>query len=216
MATIANDTQFIGISPTIDLTGKKSAILNEQTIPVTMDDITSTVRPYNVFTALLTQSGGDNPIYGNDEALTIGRTYTITNTDGGTVDFTNVGAPNNNLNTSFIATGENANSWGITNGGQALYNIGAPVATVLENTIGNVWFEYADAGVYFVKCSNITFNQNFTYMTIGNPTWDAGIGFIQSGFDMSTGIIQTRPDFISTTSNCGLLYNTPIEIRVYE
>jgi hypothetical protein len=43
MATIANDTQFIGISPTIDLTGKKSAILNAQTEPVTMADIVETV-----------------------------------------------------------------------------------------------------------------------------------------------------------------------------
>ena len=43
MAIIANDTQFIGISPSIDLTGKKSAILNEQTEPVTMADIVDTV-----------------------------------------------------------------------------------------------------------------------------------------------------------------------------
>ena len=43
MAIIANDTQFIGIAPSIDLTGKKSAILNEQTEPVTMADIVDTV-----------------------------------------------------------------------------------------------------------------------------------------------------------------------------
>ena len=43
MAIIANDTQFIGIAPSIDLTGKKSAILNEQTEPVTMSDIIDTV-----------------------------------------------------------------------------------------------------------------------------------------------------------------------------
>lgn len=43
MAIIANDTQFIGIAPSIDLTGKKSAILNEQTEPVTMLDIVDTV-----------------------------------------------------------------------------------------------------------------------------------------------------------------------------
>ena len=43
MAIIANDTQFIGISPSIDLTGKKSALLNEQTEPVTMADIVDTV-----------------------------------------------------------------------------------------------------------------------------------------------------------------------------
>lgn len=43
MAIIANDTQFIGIAPSIDLTGKKSAMLNAQTEPVTMADIVDTV-----------------------------------------------------------------------------------------------------------------------------------------------------------------------------
>ena len=43
MPIIANDTQFIGIAPSIDLTGKKSALLNEQTEPVTMLDIIDTV-----------------------------------------------------------------------------------------------------------------------------------------------------------------------------
>jgi hypothetical protein len=43
MAIIANDTQFIGIAPSIDLNGKKSALLNAQTEPVTMADIADTV-----------------------------------------------------------------------------------------------------------------------------------------------------------------------------
>jgi len=42
MAIIANDTQFIGIAPNIDLNGKKSALLNAQTEPVTMQDIIDT------------------------------------------------------------------------------------------------------------------------------------------------------------------------------
>jgi hypothetical protein len=65
MAIIANDTQFIGIAPSIDLTGKKSAILNEQTEPVTMADIIETVGggpSYLVYTALLTQSGTSAPV----------------------------------------------------------------------------------------------------------------------------------------------------------
>jgi hypothetical protein len=45
MAIIANDTQFIGIAPSIDLNGKKSALLNAQTEPVTMQDIIDTVGP---------------------------------------------------------------------------------------------------------------------------------------------------------------------------
>jgi hypothetical protein len=43
MAIITNDTQFIGIAPSIDLNGKKSALLNAQTEPVTMADIIETV-----------------------------------------------------------------------------------------------------------------------------------------------------------------------------
>jgi len=43
MAIIANDTQFIGIAPSVDLTEKKSALLNAQTEPVTMQDIIDTV-----------------------------------------------------------------------------------------------------------------------------------------------------------------------------
>lgn len=65
MAIIANDTQFIGIAPSIDLTGKKSAILNEQTEPVTMADIIETVgggSSYLVYTAILNQSGTNAPV----------------------------------------------------------------------------------------------------------------------------------------------------------
>jgi hypothetical protein len=43
MAIIANDTQFIGIAPSVYLTEKKSALLNAQTEPVTMQDIIDTV-----------------------------------------------------------------------------------------------------------------------------------------------------------------------------
>jgi hypothetical protein len=220
MATIANDTQFIGISPTIDLTGKKSAILNEQTIPVTMDDITSTVRPYKVFTALLTQSKGD--IYqtlsggaGQDE-LNIGTTYIIT---GGSpnCDFTNVGAPNNNTDTSFIATGTTPNSWGDEVGITDVvgYNAGAPVATVLENTIGNIWFSYIGEGVYGV-ISNLLFTENKTSIALGNVTWDGGSNILKSGFDgESDGYIITALTNGDPVSN-GSLINTMLEIRVYE
>ena len=163
---------------------------------------------YRVYTALLTQSGGDNEQGISSGALTIGVTYCIVDPSGG--DWTNVGAPNNNEGTCFVATGTTPNIWD----GALSYNTGAPVVTVLENTIGNIWFSYANPGIYSVNCSNVTFNQN-TYMIIGNPTWDAGIGFIQSGFDGSVGLIATNPDFLTGPSDCGLLINTPIEIRVY-
>ena len=51
-------------------------------------------RPYKVYTALLTQSGGSGTSSLNDEPLTIGVTYLITDLGGSGWDFTNVGAPN--------------------------------------------------------------------------------------------------------------------------
>lgn len=93
---------------------------------------------YRVYTALLTQSNGDGPSMLNDEPLTIGVTYQITDQGGSGWDFTNVGAPNNNTGTYFVATGTTPNSWGDL-GVSLNFNTGAPVVTVLENTIGNIW-----------------------------------------------------------------------------
>ena len=216
MATIANDTQFIGISPTIDLTGKKSAILNEQTIPVTMDDITSTVRPYNVFTALLTQSGGDNVAYissDDTEPLVVGVTYKITFNNGG--DFTNVGAPNNNVNTFFIATGTTPNSWGVVGDTEVSYNTGAPVATVLENTIGNVWFTYGNVGSYSVE-SNGLFIENKSWMNTAILLGVAGPAYRGTMSFNTQNILSINTESDVDTASNNLLYNIPIEIRVYE
>jgi len=219
MATIANDTQFIGISPTIDLTGKKSAILNEQTIPVTMEDITSTVRPYKVFTALLTQSGGDFLDQLDEDTptqnVTKGTTYTISNASDG--DFTNVGAPNNNDGTSFIAiNNEVPNSWG--EGGAALiYNTGAPVAIVLENTIGNVWFTYQTVGAYIVN-SNGLFTYPKTFVIAGSLMETSVEDFSGSVIFNSSGdsaCILLTFDSSNVLINGQLVLN-PIEIRVYE
>jgi len=88
------------------------------------------VPSYKVYTALVTQTGGSNvsPIYGNDpDPLVVGVTYEILdNTDA---DFTNVGAPNNNVGTFFVATGTTPTAWGNS---VIQYNLGAPVAIVLE------------------------------------------------------------------------------------
>jgi hypothetical protein len=72
----------------------------------------SILRPYRVFTALLTQNGANDPNLLINNPLTIGVTYEILSTDLDTADFTNVGAPNNNVGTKFVATGETPNSWG--------------------------------------------------------------------------------------------------------
>jgi hypothetical protein len=166
---------------------------------------------YQVYTALLTQTGGDDPQTQESGNLVIGRTYRIIVDGPIRGDFTNVGAPDNTDDTAFVATGTIPTSWGDC---KLQYNTGAPVVTVLENTIGNVWFTYSADGIYTVNCSDVIFNQN-TYMIVGNPTWDGGNGFIQSGFDGNVGLIAINPDFLTGPTNCGLLINTPIEIRVY-
>lgn len=218
MATIANDTQFIGISPTIDLTGKKSAILNEQTIPVTMDDITSTVRPYNVFTALLTQSGGDNPdtTSGAGGTLDIGYTYLIiANPDN--YDLTLYGAPNNLPGTYFICTNY-VYALPYTNSLQIGVNYGAPVATVLENTIGDIWFAYNDMGLYSAR-SNDLFSLNKTICSLSSSLFGGSADFNSNLIFYSSVGSNNEISIISSSGGTytnDQLSNTPIEIRVYE
>jgi hypothetical protein len=161
---IPEGTRFIGIAPTVNLKERKSAQLNAETQPYTLDEI----KGYKVFTALLTQSGGSvtNDIYEGE--LTIGVTYFINGNailDG--CDFTNVGAPNNNPGTYFVATGTTPNWNGTTNPDMLTYNTGAPVATVLENTIGNIWFSYDNVGIYYVSSNNL-FTENKTYLPSQN------------------------------------------------
>lgn len=171
---------------------------------------------YKVFTALLTQSGGDNDTEVTSGDLTIGVTYRI-NVDGTDADFTNVGAPNNNLDTSFIATGTTPNSWG-TNG-SLRFNSGAPVVTVLENTIGNIWFTYISTGIYSVNSNNLFIEDKTTIdidnfganavnlennpFYIGNET----IIIAESQFNIFTSRVPDYRDDV--------LQKNRIEIRVY-
>jgi hypothetical protein len=107
----------------------------------TMQDVTDSVRPYKVYTALLTQ------------------------------------------------TGENA-----------------PVATVLENTIGDISFTYESAGSYTINS-----NRLFTV----NKTWVQNIML-----NVTPDVVAFNPvngnniGIVCSSGDDGLL-NTPIEIRVY-
>jgi hypothetical protein len=167
---------------------------------------------YKVFTALLTQSGGDNiqSMYGLP--LVIGTTYVINNNIGGIADFTNVGAPNNDTGTHFIATGTTPNNWGTVGDVDLGYNTGAPVAKVLENTIGNIYFKYVAEGLYECKSySSFTINKTTIDMDAfcqnGNPT----CSLIYKDLDISTFTIGTyKGDFGDSR-----LSNNRLEIRVY-
>ena len=101
--------------------------------------------PYRVYTALLKQIGGDNPQTTTSGSLTVGVTYEITDYQGND-DFTNVGASSNTNLVKFVATGKTPTEWG--NVSELTYNTGAPVVTVLENTLGNIWFTYDFNGQY--------------------------------------------------------------------
>ena len=167
--------------------------------------------PYKVYTALLTQIGGDDLQSQNSGSLTIGRTYLINSTPSlyGS-DFTNVGAPNNNLGTYFVATGTTPN-WGINPDPDMLtYNTGAPVVTVLENTIGNIWFIYNGVNQFEAK-SNDLFTEDKTILFIQGSN---------DGDTSSASILNNLYHIDSNTINCivslgGNLNKTSREIRVY-
>ena len=62
MAIVPNDTRFIGINPTVNLRERRSARINRETQPVSMQDITDSVRPYKVYTAIVTAWDADAPV----------------------------------------------------------------------------------------------------------------------------------------------------------
>jgi hypothetical protein len=174
---------------------------------------TTNTRPYKVFTALLTQSGGDGPSeeYQGDEIYSGITYYIFTNDDN--FDLVQYGAPNSNVGTYFVCN-QNA-TLPLDINIQLNYNTGAPVVTVLENTIGNIWFDYIDVGYYRVDSDNL-FITNKTTLSISNsrevnsdlPTTNILIGFGETSLDF----ICLLSDGSST--NDTLTY-TLMEIRVY-
>lgn len=212
MAIIPANEKVFMVSNGTNTTYSGSAALKAMQQWYTMQDVSDSVQPYKVFTALLTQSGGNTPLSISGGTATIGVTYEIQDNSGGGYDFTNIGAPNNISGTSFIATGTTPNSWG---DGQLNYNTGTPVATVLENTIGNVWFTYDDVGSYLASGD---FPINKTYAVISN------MGQIPADNILITSYILQDALYLTTSSSSfsgasvyanDILLTTPIEIRVY-
>ena len=173
---------------------------------------------YKVYTALLSQIGTSDPLNISSGDLTIGVTYYIDDAGGG--DFTNVGAPNNNNGTYFVATGTTPNSWGT--GANLIYDSGAPIVIVLENTIGNIWWTYVDTGQYSINTSDGTFNFKKTYTVLqlwADDSLSPRSGFAQRISDNQ--IFLVNRDYAGNSANIigdlnplnGFL--TSIEIRVY-
>ena len=215
MAIIPANEKVFMVSNGTNTTYGGSAALKAMQQWYTMQDVADSVQPYKVFTALLTQSGGDNTEGIIGTPLTIGTTYKIdiSAAPSGNWDFTNVGAPNNDIGTYFIATGTTANNWGTNI--VLSYNTGAPVATVLENTIGNVWFTYVSDGNYLVYNSSELFTTSKTFGLITPNTNFTNTPFfsIEIGAGL-TSFTQILTSDNGTFSN-DLLFKTPIEIRVY-
>jgi|Laugrespbdmm15dd_1035085.scaffolds.fasta_scaffold24826_2 hypothetical protein len=191
---------------------------NETTM--NLEDFKTLMAPepsYKVYTALVSQIGADEPLEINgDEAipLTIGVTYEIIDNSPNLADFTNVGAPNNNIGTKFVATGTTPASWGNIDEGWAVlgYNLGAPIVTVLENTIGDIWFTYSGVGSYSVNSNELftQFKTYYSFLNISNSDTNQknGLQFINVSEML---IISANGE----TTVDDLLIMTPIEIRVY-
>ena len=181
---------------------------------ITVADFAAQLAPvpaYKVYTALLTQSGFGNTIGISSGPLTKGVTYQIQNPGG---NFLNVGAPNNDPGTYFVAIN---NDTPISYGGSALlFNTGAPVVTVLENTIGNIWFTYNSDGFYGIN-SNGLFTNNKSVIFITNTTGDINSPseIVKAAtYDLSSMYVASFSTGAPPNS-INILYNTPIEIRVY-
>jgi hypothetical protein len=114
------------------------------------EEITGGSSTYKVYSAIVNQSGEYNVIEidNTNGDLVIGRTYQIIATDSDSCNFTNVGAPRNDISTYFVATGTTPTSWGNDNKARLQYVEGAPVVNVLENTIGDIVWIYDGTGFY--------------------------------------------------------------------
>lgn len=185
---------------------------------------------YKVFTALVSQTGTSSVISETSGLLIVGVSYNIDIYNVGD-DFSNVGGPGLGQQGEwegvwFIATATTPNNW--TNGSTLIYNEGAPVATVLENTIGNIWFTYADIGRYNID-SNVLFTDNKTFINgaslLSKPIFNRMILEDASGFGEQIGyfllysgneriILRTISD-AETFSDDVIGSPICIEIRVY-
>jgi len=202
---------------TIDVT---NGVISANTINATTyygdgSNLTNT-KPYKVYTALLTQSGGNDPLtVGQDENIFAGITYLISNNDAN-FNFIPYGAPNNNVGTYFICNQNGSiDTFDLVN---LEYNTGAPVVTVLENTIGNIWFAYNGIGGYLLyRDSDFIPKKVFAILT---NNLSGNIGLVGDNMALGFECYPNAPYIgINSTTNGvvtdGVLYNTPIEIRVY-
>lgn len=170
--------------------------------------------PYKVFTALISQLGDSSKLkLSTGTSFEIGRTYRIASYVAGD-DFTNIGATQNATGSIFIAIGATPSVW-TEESSTIEYITGAPVVNILENTLGDVWFEYITTGRYSLN-SNQLFTDNKTTITIGSEGYSGDynriINISREDSNSSQIFIEAYSD---TTLSDGLLYYTTIEVKVY-
>jgi hypothetical protein len=213
MAIIPNNEKVFMVSNTTNTTYSGSQALKDMNEWYTMQDVRYTVRPYKAFSCLLKQAENPSEETLVQDPLTIGVTYIIVNDPEGIVgDFTNVGAPNNEEGTYFIATGENPNSWGDSALG---WDMGVPVVQVLENDLGNVWFEFRDIGEFKIASDNPIFTTGKTAF-IDSTSYQPEIGIV------TISLTNLNEEVVSFTTSLSdgpdqklVQIPTFIEIRVY-
>ena len=173
--------------------------------------------PYKSYVALLTQNGSEDKqeyivnfgeVPGLWPNLPIGTTLVILQNDSKS-DFTISGAPNNVAGTWFIYNGIPPKIFAPERAGGIVdigYDLGAPIATVLENTIGNIWWTYNGAGTY---------NLNSLELFINDKTYCQNVVLSQAPTFLYHSIIEpTTIEFLSTDGD-DILRSAPLEIRVY-
>ena len=102
-----------------------------------------------------------------------------------------------------------------------LYNSGAPVATILQNTLGNIYFLYESTGYYTIHANHpdsiFTFGKTWNYISpdataLGYPEES---GYKQIIWTNSNTLEIKCVNMGDLSSADGKLDNTSIEIRVY-
>jgi hypothetical protein len=169
MAIIPSTAKVLNQYENVNTTYGGSKAMKAQSKWYTMQDIEDTINAnlpapaYTVFTALVKQEGDTQSTgtkTGGDE-LSLGVTYYISD-NSANVDLTVFGAPNNDAGTYFICT--TAGSLPLTVAVLELtYGTITPTATILENTIGNIYFDYTAEGIYSIK-SDYLFTLDKTFI----------------------------------------------------
>ena len=181
-----------------------------------------TIKPkYRVYTALITQFGEEtNPTGYASGSLLKGRTYKFDAAGAGEWDFTNVGGPKYPDTSSFVAT-DNIEpiAWGDSSW---VVDASTPIIlSQLENTIGNIYWEFAGLGDFFIKSTDNLFTSNKTYTVLqlwsddntpktGYTQWrdENTLEFYFTNLDGS-------PSSYLGANNNPASFLTSIEIRVY-